>query len=85
MKVCSCNAWFSRDIDEYAFGGGWGVGVRKGDSECSGVGVDEEEEGNWEKRWRVEEPLGEWGVVEVDKRSRRCAKAFYCYNSSRGC
>lgn len=74
MKVCSCNAWFSRDVEEYAFGGyelglGWGVGVRKGDSECS-----DEEEGNWENRWRA--VLGLRGIAEVERRSIRCAEAF---------
>ena len=61
-------------MEEYAFGGyelglGWGVGVRKGDSECS-----DEEEGNWENRWRA--VLGLRGIAEVERRSIRCAEAF---------
>ena len=46
------------------------MGVRKGDSEWSGV-EDEDEEGNWENRWRVEELLGERGIAEVERRSER--------------
>lgn len=51
------------------------MGVRKGDSECSeAVAVAE---GNWEKRWRVDALLGESGIAEVERRSDRCAKAFW--------
>lgn len=53
------------------------MGVRKGDSECSEVVFAEaEEEGNWEKRWRVDALLGERGIAEVERRSDRWAKAF---------
>ena len=37
---------------------------------------DEDEEGNWENRWRVEELLGERGIAEVERRSERWAEAF---------
>jgi hypothetical protein len=54
-------------------GFGWGVGVRKGDSEYSGV--EEDEGGNWEKRWRVEEVLGVRGIAVVERSSERWAEA----------
>jgi len=55
---------------------GWGVGVRKGDSECSEGEVPVPVGGYWEKRWRVDALLGERGIAEVERRSDRWAKAL---------